>query len=85
MFSGNPKGKMYLKILWEFSDPVVRTLLFHCMGPGFDGRVGSHKLHGGEKFSHIFYYNTYSKRKFCKCIKSQRRIKSNKIPLPTTS
>jgi len=39
MFSGNPKGKNVFKNSWEFlGDPVVRTLLFHCTGPGFDGR-----------------------------------------------
>ena len=39
MFSGNPKGKNVFKNSWEFpGDPVVRTLLFHCTGPGFAGR-----------------------------------------------
>ena len=59
MFSGSPEGKNVFKNSWEFpGDPVVRTLLFHCTGPDFDGRGTRipNKLHGGgkKKFSHIF-------------------------------
>ena len=58
MFSGNPKGKNVCKNSWEFlGDPVVRTLLFHCTGPGFDGRgtrIPQPAWRGKKKFSHIF-------------------------------
>ena len=50
------KKKKIPFLSWEFpSGPVVRTLCFHCHGPGFDlvGELRSHKLQRGQS-THIY-------------------------------